>query len=101
MARQPGHAQTVGAGGGHWYMGEPVPGGCITNALRIDDGLGTPWSPDVQHVRDALQGWLAEQAKEGGVAPVELPMEEEDEEETRGGGPPQLAGWRLCRCLSQ
>ena len=58
-----------------------MPGGCVTNALPINDGLEISLSPDVWHMRDALQGWLAKQAKEGGVAVVELPMGEEDEEE--------------------
>ena len=58
-----------------------MPGGCVTNTLPIDDGLGTLWSPDVQRVWDVLRGWLAEQAEEGGVAAAELPMEEKDEEE--------------------
>ena len=67
--------------GGHWYAREPVPRGCVTNELPIDNSLGTLWSPDVWYVWDALLGWLTEQAKKGGMAMVEPPMEEEDEEE--------------------
>ena len=68
--------------GGHWYTGEPVPGGCIPNALPIDDGLDLPWAPDVRHLWKVLQGLLAgEQAKVGGVAMAE----EEGNEEQRGG----------------
>ena len=53
----------------------------MTNTLPIDNGLGNPWFPDVQCLREVLQGLLVEeQAEEGGVAAAG----EEDEEEQRG-----------------
>ena len=67
-------------------MGKLVPWGCITNEIPIDDSLGTPWSPDIQCMWDALQGWLAEQAEEGGVAAAEPLMEEDNKEEDRRRG---------------
>ena len=61
-------------------MGEPVPGGCIPNALPVDNSLAAPWAPDVRCLWEALQGLLAEvQAKEGGES-----MVEEDKEKQRG-----------------
>ena len=78
-ARQPGHAPTAGAGGGHWYAGEPAPGECLTNAPPIDDGRSVAWAPDLQCVQESLLGLLAEeQAEEGWVATAEEEDEEED-----------------------
>ena len=57
-----------------------MPGGCVPNALPIDDSLGYPLFSDTQHLRRGLRGLLAVgQAEEGGVAAVE---EEEEEEES-------------------
>ena len=58
-----------------------MPGGCVINALLIEDGLGIAWSLDIRWVQDALRGWLAEQAKKGGVAWVKPPKEEVDKKE--------------------
>ena len=59
-------------------MGELVPGGCITSALPIDDGMSILWAPDCRRVEGTLLGLL----EGGGVPTVEL-LEEEEEEEQR------------------
>ena len=59
MARQPGHAPTVGAGGGTGMWGSQVPGECITNALPIDDGMSTPWGPDLWHIWEGSAAGVA------------------------------------------
>ena len=65
-------------------MGKPVPGGCMTNALPINNRMSELWASDLWHMQEVLQGLL-----EGGRVPaVELLMEEEDEEERR----PSTAG---------
>ena len=61
-------------------MGEAVPVECVSNALPVNDGWGTLWSPDVRCIWDALREWLAEQA-EGGMAAAQLLLEEEGKEE--------------------
>ena len=58
-----------------------MPGECVTNALPVDDGMSTPWAPDLQHMLEALLGWLAEQVEERGEAAVEEEDKEEDKEE--------------------
>ena len=58
-----------------------MPGGCVPNALPVENDLGLPWAPDVLRLLEALRGLLAEeQAEEGGMTAVE----EEDKEEQRG-----------------
>ena len=59
-------------------MGELAPGECITNALPGDNGMSVAWALNLRCVWDALLGWLAEQAKEGGEATVKEENEEED-----------------------
>ena len=51
--------------GGPLYVGELVPGECITIALAIDDGMSVPWALDPRCVQDELLGLL-----EGGGVPV-------------------------------
>ena len=64
-----------------------MPGECVTNALPIDDGLGSLWSLDVWHMWDALRELLmGEVAVEGGVA-VGQPLLEEADKEGRPIGP--------------
>ena len=75
-----------GGQGGDWYVGEPVPGECVTNALPVNDGMSVLWAPDLQHIWEALLGLL----EGGGVPMVELPMEEKDKEERRQR--PSVAG---------
>ena len=61
-------------------MGEVVPGECVRNVLPKEDPLGM--SSGCQHVQDMLQGFIVgELAAEGGVATVELLLEEKGKEE--------------------
>ena len=75
-------------------------GECVTNPLLIDYGLGTLWSPEVWHMRDALRELLAGEQAKGGVAMVEPWMEEEEKVEDQWRSFSAPAGWHLCRHLS-
>ena len=59
----------------------------MTNALPTKEPSGSSISSAFHHMWDVLQGLLvAEPVMEGGVAVVELLIEEEDEEDQRRAG---------------
>ena len=64
--------------GGHWYVGGPASGECVTNALPVDDGMSVAWALDLWRIWEVLLGWLVKQAEEGGEAMAEEKSEEED-----------------------
>ena len=70
-------------------MGEPVPWGCMPNALPVDDGLGHPLFLDARNLWGGLRGLLVEgQAEEGGVAVAEEDKEEERRPSAAGEAAP-------------
>ena len=75
--------------GWHWYMGEVVPGECMTNALYEDNHVSTLSSSDQSWVRLAWEEMLELHAvghAMGASAPVAEPMREDEEEEGEGEG---------------